>query len=899
MSRLKLTYILPIVVLGLVACKQTKHVPDGRYLLKKNDVVTIGDKLDKYEVEDLIRQQPNYKSFGVKWKLMAYNIVDSAKVAEKRIEKNAKLRLKNRERLAKQDKINSRRMDRAVKKGREYYTEKIVILKDTLDPPKFFREWYKYKIGRPPVIFDSLQFNKTLEQMSAYLRKKGYYYGTVNGFVKFKNNKKCIVKYAIETGKPYVVDSIYFISDNPLVSKRYIKNFGGSADSIFINGKRRYYLPNHYMVNEPFDKDELDDHRRIVAKAMRNDALFGFSSTSISFVADTNRRDMTVTLGVLFADRYIKPINQDTLIRTEHVETYINKVVFHISDTLRYDGYFKNTVDKLGLTVYDGQFLRTLDTTFYTSVVDPKTGEIDISRVAMFLHNGKLVVKPRILEAQNYLELDGKYSEKNLEKSYLSLLQLDLFEAVKTDVKENVDPGCVDVHYYLVPRKKQSFSFEPKATNSNGFLGVSATVNYVNRNLFRGAEKLTMSLSGGFESQPPVFDETIDGEKIQTAARSFNTFEIGPSTSLDIPGLFPLKLRSFSKKLRPKTVLSAAYNYQRRVDFTRGTFQLNYMWKFYVKKTMIFQSGLPLMSVIKFVNVEREDPFTAKLLELNDLFLLNAYSDQFIWQDWKFTFEYNIKEKENRKGNSQLYFVTSYDPAGNIFGLIKSIQKDTTQFGDKKILGINYAQFSRFDNELIFSKPIGKTESVNFRIEAGAGIPYGNTTTSLPYDYAFFGGGANDNRGWRARALGPGSYKYYLDTNRAATQIGDMRIGASFEYRFEFNKVFKGALFADAGNVWTLKEDTNRVGGNITSTWYKEIALAVGFGLRIDLEYFIIRFDMGFPVYDPALPEGSRFIFDDRDNYYNAGKEAFGDDYDQYLPLPFIPKLHFGIGYPF
>jgi hypothetical protein len=478
------------------------------------------------------------------------------------------------------------------------------------------------------------------------------------------------------------------------------------------------------------------------------------------------------------------------------------------------------------------------------------------------------------------------------------LLQLNLFDVVKTDVRELESPGCVDVHYYLVPSKKQSFGFEPEFTNSNGFLGVAATLNYVNRNVFRGAEKLTMSFSGGFESQPPIFDETLDGEPIQTAARSFNTFEIGPSTSLDLPGIFPFRMREFSKKLRPHTTISAAYNFQQRADFTRGTFQLNYLWRFYAKKTMIFQSGMPGISVIKFVNIDRQPEFESKLFQINDLFLLNAYSNQFIWQDWKFTFEYNIKDRENRKGNAQLNFKTSLDPAGNIFALFRNFQ-DTTASGQKAIAGIGYSQFTRLDNELIVSKPLNKEQSLNFRIAVGAGIPYGNSEKSLPYDYSFFAGGANDNRGWRARSLGPGSYPYYLDTNRTATQIGDLRLGASAEYRFEFNRVFKGALFLDAGNVWTMQTDSNRVGGQISNNWYKEIALAAGVGLRIDLEYFIVRVDLGIPIYNPALPEGSRFILDERDNYYEAGKAVFGDDYKEYLPLPFVPKFHFGIGYPF
>jgi len=882
--KFKHTYILLIVSLVFIGCNQTKYVPDGKYLLKKNDIIQTGDKLDKYDVQDIIRQQPNYRRFGVKWKLMAFNLVDSTKVADKRIRLNEELREKNRELLAKQDRINSKRMDRAVKKGRSHYTEKIVSLKDTINPNKFFREWYKYKIGRPPVVFDSLLYEKSLEQLGAYLRSKGYYSGEVNGLVKYKKSGKCVVTYHLQSGKPFIIDSVYVVAENELVGDRY-SEFLGKKDNHPLRGKR-------------FDKDLLEKHRYEVAKHMRNESLYGFSSKHITFLADTNYARMTVDIGVQFGDRFIKPVNMDTLIRAKHQETFVNNVYFHIADSINYDGSFRNKIDELGLSLYDGSFLRTIDTTFYSKILDKKTGAVDITRVAIFMHNGELVIKPKVLEAQNYLEIDSRYSEKSLEKTYLSLLQLNLFDAVKVELEEVDDPGCVDAHYYLVPSKKQSFGFEPRATNSNGFLGVAATANYVNRNLFRGAEKLTMSISGGFESQPPVFDETLDGQTIQTAARSFNTFEIGPSTSLDLPGLFPIRSVGFSKRLRPKTVISTAYNFQRRDDFTRGTFQMNYMWRFFSGKTMIFQSGLPGASVIKFVNIDKTDAFADRLDALNDLFLLNAYSNQFVWQDWRFTFEYNIKDKENRKGNSQLYFSSSFDPAGNIFSLFRKYQ-DTLENGQRSILGIGYSQFSRLDNELIFSKPFGKEQSLNFRLEVGAGIPYGNTEKSMPYDYSFFAGGANDNRGWRARALGPGSYKYYLDTNRTATQIGDMRLGASAEYRFEFNSLVEGALFLDAGNVWTVAEDTNRVGGQFSKDWYKEIALAAGFGVRLDLEYFIIRVDLGFPIYNPALPEGARFILDNRDKYYEAGKEVYGDDYESFLPLPFIPKLHFGIGYPF
>ncbi|MCH2230161.1 MAG: outer membrane protein assembly factor [Crocinitomicaceae bacterium] len=882
--KLKHTYILLIAALTIIGCRQTKYVPERKYLLKKNEVFQTGDKLDKDDLNSIIRQQPNYKRVGVKWKLLAFNRVDSTKVANKRVKKNQANFLTNRKRLARQDQINSKRMHRAIRKGRSHYTEKIIKLKDTVEPRMFFREWYKYKIGHAPVVFDSIPYNKSIDQIGAYLRRKGYYYGDVKAFVDYKKNKKCVVSYHVTTGEQYRIDSVYIIGKNPIVLERYRE---------YLDAK-----DNHKILNEAFDSEQLDDHRGKVAKYMRDSGIYGFSSNHISYVADTIRSGMSVILGVRLSDRIMKSDrNRDSVIQVPHQETFVNRVYFHISDTLNFKGSFSQYMKSRGFELFDGQFLNRVDTTFYIKTMD-QSDEIDVTRMAIFTHNGPLPVKPKILELQNYLEIDQMYSEQNLEKTYLSLLQLDLFDAVKTVLVEVGTSGCVDAHYYLIPRKKQSFGFEPRATNSNGFLGVAATFNYTNRNLFKGAEKIILGLSGGFESQPPIFDQTIDGNQIQTAGRSFNTFEVGPSSQLEIPGLFPLRINKGAKKLRPKTVVSSAYNFQKRDDFTQGTFQLNYLWRFFAKKTMIFQSGFPLLSVIKFVNIDKSPEFEQRLVEINDLFLLNAYSDQFVWQDWKFTYEYNIQEKENRKGNSQLNFTSSFDPAGNLLSLFQQYQDSID--GQYTIFGIRYAQFARLDNNFVYSKPIGKDRSLNFRLTAGGGLPYGNSKSALPYEYSFFAGGANDNRGWRARALGPGSYKYYLDTNRTATQIGDIRIGASAEYRFAFNSLFKGALFVDAGNVWTIAEDPNRVGGQISSNWYKEIALAGGFGLRMDLEYFIVRIDMGFPIMNPALPEGAKWIFQSRHKYYAEGIAEFGvDKYESYMPLPFIPTFHFGIGYPF
>lgn len=854
-------------------------------MLKKNVVIQSGDKLDGDKLNEILRQQPNYKSFGVKWKLLAFNMVDSAKVADKRYRKNLQLREKNRKKRRKQEEVNAKRIEKAKRKNREYYTQKIIPLKDTVNPRRFFREWLKYKIGRAPVVFDSIPYNKSIEQLGAYLKRKGYYYGNVTGHVRYKSNRKAIATYSVVTGDQYKIDSSFVVSDNGTVVSNYNK---------YVKKQRE-----HPFIGKAFDSDELDDQRSSIARFMRDEAMFGFSSSHVRYTADTNKTDMSVTLGVIFQDRLVRPAsNHDTLIKVKHATTLVRDVYFHIADTLLYEGSFSKKMEELGLKLYDGPFLNTVDTMLYAQVKKKKSDELDPKRIATFTFNGDMFLKPGLLELQNYLEKENYYKEKYVERSYNRLLQLGLFQAVKTQLVEVEGTRYIDVHYFLIPGKKQSFAFVPKATNSNGFLGVSASINYTNRNMFGNGVKMTASISGGFESQPPIFDQTVDGNKVQTAGRSFNTFEIGPSLEFQIPGLFPAKVTRLSKRHRPKTIISGAYNLQRRDAFTRGTFQTNYLWQFNVVKTQVFHAGLPFASVLKFVNITKSEAFEQQLTDLNDLFLLNAYNDQFIWQDWKFSFEYNIKDKPDKKRNTQLYFNSRFDPAGNVLSLFKNFQ-DTVDGGQRAIFGVPYSQFVRLDNELIVSEPIGKEMSVNFRFNIGGGMPYGNTKTSLPYDYSFFAGGANDNRGWKARALGPGTYKYYLDTNRTATQIGDMRLGGSFEFRFPFNSLFKGAFFFDAGNIWTVQNDTNRIGGQISSNWYKQLGIATGFGLRMDFDFFVVRVDLGFPIRNPALPQGAQWIFQSREPYYAEGLETFGPNYASRLPLPFAPQLHFGIGYPF
>lgn len=901
LKAVKLTYYIAFcLVFVLVSCNQTKHVPSGSYLLVKNKLQIKGDKLDEDLITPIIKQQPNRKNFGVKFKLWAYNretyfyLVksDSATIAEKRFRQNRKLLLINKNRREREARINNKRILKAQASNESFYTEKKIPLKDTIAPRLFFREWFKYKVGERPVIFDSSLFNKSVQQLEIYLKKRGYYYGKVSGDLDTIGKNKISCNYFIETGLPYIIDSIKVECPNESVLGSYLSYYKKTGDS--------------ELKGEKLDSDVLSNYKDKVAKYMRDEGFFGFSSSHIEIFADSVKSDMRVNLRVVFNNRII--IDQDKEYQVQHKTTYIRNVYFHIADTTFIEGNFAKVMNDLKLQPYVNNFINTKDVFEYRQIYmtkeEKKRRNIDLDkdtlqpfRFATFYYNNEMAIRPEIIELQNYLEANNIYKEYYLERTYTRLLQLGVFQTIKPDLIEVPGTNLIDVHYYLVPAEKHSTSFEPRFTNSNGFLGVAASVNYNNKNLFRGSERLTISFSGGFESTPPVFDELIDGTKIKNAGRSFNTFEVGPSLKLDLPGLFPMSVRLLSKRKRPRTILSTAYNYQNRLDFDRGVFQLNYLYKFILNKTQVMQFGFPFASVIKFVSIDNKSAaFEGKLNQTNDLFLRNAYSDQFIWQDFKVTFEYNSKGSD-KKRKTTFFYNSSFDHAG-LFTSFVSRKMDTVT-NVKQIFGVPYSQFIRLDNEFIVGHPIGKTKSLNFRLAIGAGIPYGNSKTSLPYDYSFFAGGANDNRGWRARSLGPGSYKYYLDTNRTATQIGDLRLGGSAEFRFAITKLFKGAFFMDAANIWTTKDDVKRPGGKFTSDWYKELALTAGVGLRLDFSYFIVRFDLGLPITNPALPEGSRWIFQSRDAYYDEGLAVFGPNYKSKMPKPFIPNVNFGIGYPF
>ena len=414
---------------------------------------------------------------------------------------------------------------------------------------------------------------------------------------------------------------------------------------------------------------------------------------------------------------------------------------------------------------------------------------------------------------------------------------------------------------------------------------------------------MVFSFSGGFETSPLVFGEDSTAVIGDNKKQTFNTFEVGPSLKYDIPGLFPFGINALKKRQRPRTIISGAYNFQRRTDFNRKVFQFNYGYKFALGNgnTQSISLGLPGMSVVKVVSINKSAAFQTQINELNDLFLRNAYSNQLIWEDFRIQFDYDNLLDEHRfiSKNTRLTFSGSVNTAGNLLNFLTNFgpQQDSLV---KKIGDVTFSQFSMLDTKLIVTNKLSKRRTIAFKFLGGFGLPGKNTKTSLPFDYSFFGGGSNDNRGWVARSLGPGSYSILLDSNNVLTQIADIRLSSSLEIRFGGGKLFNHAFFIDAGNIWTMNYDPNRPGSQISKNWYKEIGLSIGYGLRLDFDYFIARLDFGLPIYNPGLPIGSRWIYESKAAFNTAALNYYGSEWESKISKRlFMFQPHFGIGFPF
>ncbi|MCF8715729.1 BamA/TamA family outer membrane protein [Joostella atrarenae] len=416
--------------------------------------------------------------------------------------------------------------------------------------------------------------------------------------------------------------------------------------------------------------------------------------------------------------------------------------------------------------------------------------------------------------------------------------------------------GLLDAKIYLSPMNKQSVRAEIQANSkSNNYVGPALALTYTNRNFFNGGEIFNVSAKLGYEKQ-------IGGGDDNTGATST---QLGLKGDLIFPRiLFPFKIDLGFRYEVPKTKISAGIEYLDRQDLYTSTSLLTsfgYTWN---ANKYVYHELSPIS--FNYSSLSNTSEEFDELLADNE-FLANSFEQKFI-AGLTYSFIYN--ETSDTEKKNPIYFAANFEIAGNILDLISG---EPNEDGVKKVLGLEYAQFAKTDVDFRYRYSLGNEQALVARLFGGIGYAYGNSV-SLPYSKQYYSGGPFSVRAFRIRSLGPGTYQLtdeesssYLD------QTGDIRLEANLEYRFPIVSFLKGALFADAGNVWLLNTNDAIPGGEFSSGFMKELGVGVGAGLRVDIQSFVIRFDFAAPIHKPYE---DRYNFDLKD-----------------------PILNFAFGYPF
>ena len=484
-------------------------------------------------------------------------------------------------------------------------------------------------------------------------------------------------------------------------------------------------------------------------------------------------------------------------------------------------------------------------------------GDVSIS------YDNDLKFNDRVLKNICTIRPGAMYDEREVNTTYSRLSALRLFSGVNVALNPR-DSGLVDCDISLTKSRMQGFKVNLEgSTNSTGLIGISPQVSYYHKNIFHGGQWLNLGFLGNFQFK---YDD-----------RSVKSNEFGVSAGLSFPEFLGLPNSIFHGPSVPRTEINASYNYQNRPEYTRNMISTSFGYSGSLREGKFYYQFYPIQA--KIVRLSNLDQNFYTTLSGNP-FLRDAYQNHFDVGSGLvayYTTSSSLVPKETYK-----YLRLQLDASGNVLSLFnKAMRRD--DYGSRLIWNTPYSQYIR--SELTLSKTFvfgrNDRQALATRIMGGVGYAYGNSS-ALPFEKQFYSGGANSMRGWQARALGPGHAK--ADTTFVIpSQTGDVKLEANLEYRFPLFWKLCGAVFADVGNIWTLKETdgdkrshTHFTLKNLTGS----LAADWGLGLRVDLNFLILRIDMGMKLYDPSQ---------DTDRWRAPSQWLKKDGY----------SLHFGVGYPF
>lgn len=460
----------------------------------------------------------------------------------------------------------------------------------------------------------------------------------------------------------------------------------------------------------------------------------------------------------------------------------------------------------------------------------------------------EMVFKPHLLEPYVLFQVGQRYNPQLSRLSSNRLSNIGNFRFVniryeQNDSLKNEDGTYnLDAKVLLSPLNKRSLRAEIQGvTKSNSFAGPALVLNYSNRNIFHGGEILTLTGKVGYETQLASGNRT-----------PIQSVEFGVQGNLLYPRvIFPVPLMNRFQFAMPKTKIGLGYEFLNRTDLYRinsYNASFGYLWN---ANRYVFHEFNPIN--LNIFNLGRTTPVFEEILEANP-FLRRSFEQQFIL-GLNYTFNYNQLVDKERK--NALFLEATADLAGNSLRGLRSL----TGGGDfNRVFGLEYAQYVKTELDLRFYHRFTQEHLLIGRFFGGVGVPLGNSL-SLPFAKQFFSGGPRSVRAFRIRSLGPGSFvpQDATGTGGFFDQAGDIRLEGNAEYRFPFNKYLKGAFFVDAGNVWLFKENEALPGGQFSEKWLEQLGVGAGFGMRVDIQVFVLRFDLAVPLRRPWLPDQERW----------------------------------------
>jgi outer membrane protein assembly factor BamA len=653
------------------------------------------------------------------------------------------------------------------------------------------------------------------------MNELGYYSNKISDTIIYKKNKATVI-YRIQTEDPLVVGNmIYEIADKNVEELVF-------ADSSFTNIKRGTILSHENMEAE----------RDRITSNLRNNGYFYFNKTYIAFRADTLAGKNNVKLKMTIEN----PSHVDSLgqrIYNNHVKYKIKNVYIFT----RADG---------GRISRESRFTQGLDT---------------ITEDGMnLIYRNSQNINENLFKRTNLILADDVYNEQNVNQTYTNFANLNLFRMQRIEFEEITDTESDGFSYlncfiYLSPLTIQGYDVGLEiSTNSSELWGISPTLGYIHRNFLKGAERFELNLSGMYQF------------RIGNKPGYKKSTELGVNTSIYVPKfLMPFQIKYFQKNI-PHTKFSANYLHQQRNIYTRTIAGLSFGYEWNSSDYARFTFNPVDM---KFVQIKKMNPdFYDKIKK--DPYVRSLYENYFSL-GLNSTFTHTNQFETYAKVTH--YFRVNFDIAGNVMSLLNPLfQKDS----DNKhiIFDTRYSQYARIDFTFTQNRIIDKNNKLVYRLFAGIGHAYGNSI-SLPFEKMFYAGGANSMRGWQVRSIGPGSAP--RDTVFSIpNQVADFRLEFNAELRFKVFWLLEGAVFFDAGNIWTLNKSDSREKARFEfDTFFKTIATNTGIGARFNINnIFTIRIDWGFRIHDPALPD-HRFV---------KVKDWLSGDNN---------SIHFAINYPF